>query len=87
MTHVFRSEPFIAKDGGRWLTVYRREVLSASDEAIELGPVERAQVPEGEPSTPNWQTTGGLLGRGCHLTRERMKTCGYSITPPKEIRQ
>jgi hypothetical protein len=83
--YAFRTEPFIDQGGARYRIVYRRRILSQSDDFIELGAVERAVLREAEPARPSWEPTGGLLGRPCQITRERYRACGYSATPPAEI--
>ena len=85
--YVFRVEYGTAPDGTRYCTAWRRAVLSESAKFIELGEVERATFEIGKPASPDWETAGGLLGRGCHLTRERYRACGYSERPPAEIQK
>jgi len=82
---VFRSEPAVAPDGTRLRVIYRRRLLGSDSNRCHLGEVERAVVVEGRPAAPDWEQTGGLLGRGCWLSRDRMKTCGYSDRAPREV--
>jgi hypothetical protein len=82
--YAFRSEPHIGPDGTRYRTVWRRAILDQSATFITLGEVQRTVVAEGKQSHPEWETTGGLLGRPCQITRERYRACGYSTRPPVE---
>jgi hypothetical protein len=86
MKYVYRTEPHIARDGTRNSIIWRRRVLSETADQIELGEVERAVIVQGQPAPP-FETTGGLLGRPCRITRERYNACGYSTTQPKELTQ
>jgi hypothetical protein len=63
--YAFRSEPHIGPDGTRYRTVWRRAILDQSATFITLGEVQRTVVAEGKQSHPEWETTGGLLGRPC----------------------
>ena len=85
MSFVYRSEQTRSNDGELRLIVWRRRLLSDDGDRIELGEVERAVIGEGE--QPVFETVGGLLGRPCHVTRERFNQCGYSTKAPKEVHQ
>lgn len=85
MKYVFRTENAIDRQGTRWLTVWRREVLDVTDTACHLGPVERAHVLEGKAAHPEWEPAIGILGSTAWVDRERMKSTGYQSKPPREI--
>jgi len=86
MIWVYRVDENCAKDGTATRTVYRRQLLSQGKDTLELGPVERCVVPRGTRTEPDWKAASGLLGRGTHLSWARYAACGYTRTPPKEIR-
>lgn len=83
--YVYRSEETRTQAGDLQLIVWRRRLLSAIGDRVELGAVERAVVGTG--ADPEWKPTGGLLGRACTINRERFDACGYSTKPPKEAEQ
>ncbi|HBO14282.1 MAG TPA: hypothetical protein DD491_15960 [Halieaceae bacterium] len=77
---VYQSEFSTDHQGRRWQKVWRRRVLTLTDDRLALSGAELMTVPLDAPGDYDWQRCSGMLGMDLGLSIERFHERGFSTS-------